>query len=1005
MSNNNTTPRSSIDNNIYGARLNQTSLKSEHADAPPLLIATNNISYSRPLARERPYARNETANSSNSSSRPPSIRSATSFGRPLGRFVTGQHARHQSTYSNFSTMSETALPWTTKDIGFNAISGVLNDPAKPKDLTKPSKGDIPPVTHASISRIKPSNFEAYLNHIGPAFERYHYNKLQNPPHHNNPNTEIAEEEEAALISPQFPFGKHQPRRTTRNPYSLPQHILSSESLLDDDESSKTPPRDLPMLENVPSIFFEPDFLLENPQVFDTVCEGADIVGNTGPNPPTSTNSILQEKLSYYLDTVEVHLLREIENRSSSFFEALSNLQALHQQTLDCVSQIHTIRQKMKQIQDTECKDGLEIIRLQVRKRNLEKLYRVTKTVRDIRATQPMIQALLGKGDYFAALDLIEETKLVLNNNRKSQSQDDEVDLSSIKALANFSAQLDEMQKAVGVMTQHDFLSTLLSDFTFILENIDLERAKQSLLNTNAQVMQPDLQKEKDLRDKLRPIVMGLLRTEMLLSTLREYREQLMIEIKDIIRKRYPASVLSQSTISSQEEQINSQLSKQLKAMPFSAFFDMLLDMFSALMKAIERTSIYHQLIASIASDQPEIEKESADILFSVADLAHVRCGKLIGFRNDQNALLNPTDFYRFSNVIRTFVVQCESMCKRTCFGLRGTMTTQQKAFIEHFHMERVKQEAQLIENEQWVASEVPSDFQSIVDNICDGHIASHLNELTSRSSQKGEKPTKHLVLDGYSFYVVGCSLLILKMFEDYLKCALNLDNPTLTIEIVHRLIEMLKLFNSRVCQVILGAGAMRSAGLKNITAKHLALASQSLAVMITLIPKLKHYVAHQLLTKSLSDPLLSEFDHAVEDYRNHQGEIHSKLVAIMNERFAAHAKAMQAIDWDQEAMETGKHANIYMETLVTETVRLHKVLSKYLPERDLKSVMSQVFQSFTTRLSVQITNTVIKTEKGKERLKRDVLFFNDRLRSLPQVDPPSHATIEAMDTLVVQDKA
>ena len=67
--------------------------------------------------------------------------------------------------------------------------------------------------------------------------------------------------------------------------------------------------------------------------------------------------------------------------------------------------------------------------------------------------------------------------------------------------------------------------------------------------------------------------------------------------------------------------------------------------------------------------------------------------------------------------------------------------------------------------------------------------------------------------------------------------------------------------------------------------------------------------------------------------------------------------------------------------------------------------MSQVFQSFTTRLSVQITNTVIKTEKGKERLKRDVLFFNDRLRSLPQVDPPSHATIEAMDTLVVQDKA
>ena len=30
-----------------------------------------------------------------------------------------------------------------------------------------------------------------------------------------------------------------------------------------------------------------------------------------------------------------------------------------------------------------------------------------------------------------------------------------------------------------------------------------------------------------------------------------------------------------------------------------------------------------------------------------------------------------------------------------------------------------------------------------------------------------------------------------------------------------------QLFNSKSCQMILGAGAMRSAGLKNITAKHI----------------------------------------------------------------------------------------------------------------------------------------------------------------------------------------
>lgn len=114
----------------------------------------------------------------------------------------------------------------------------------------------------------------------------------------------------------------------------------------------------------------------------------------------------------------------------------------------------------------------------------------------------------------------------------------------------------------------------------------------------------------------------------------------------------------------------------------------------------------------------------------------------------------------------------------------------------------------------------------------------------------------------------------------------------------------------------------------------IALASQSLAVMIALIPKLKDCIGRQLPAKQATS--LNEFDRIVKDYQNHQSEIHAKLVAIMNERFTAHVKAMQSIKWDEEELQTGKNANMYMETLVTETVRLHKVLAKYLPVHDLK---------------------------------------------------------------------
>lgn len=433
---------------------------------------------------------------------------------------------------------------------FACSTGVLNDPAK-RNLTsiKPSKADVPPVPHASIPNVKPSDFDAYLDHIRPVFDRYKQNKLA--------------EDEANATSPTIsPFGSlhnmldsvdesslpvHQ-RRSTRNPYALPiQQIMSSESLVLEgnvDDRSSAAPRELPMLENVPSIFFEPEFHLEDPCTFDAVCEGADIVGNSGPNPPLSTNSILQEKLSYYLDTVEVHLIREIENRSSSFFEALSNLQSLHQETLDCVSQIHSIRQKMKEIQASKCNEGLEIVRLQVRRRNLLRLQEAIQIVKEIQSVQPTIQVLLGQGDYFAALDLIEETRAILNN--EDGKGTDVIDLKAVRALVNFSTQLHEMYKAVAVMMQHDFLSIMLSDLSYRIESMDQKAAKAELLEQSAKTagqQQADIPElnmsdaaQNELKERLEPSTLGLVRTDMLATALQGFRERILTEIKEIVRK-------------------------------------------------------------------------------------------------------------------------------------------------------------------------------------------------------------------------------------------------------------------------------------------------------------------------------------------------------------------------------------------------------------------------------------------------------------------------------------
>lgn len=68
---------------------------------------------------------------------------------------------------------------------------------------------------------------------------------------------------------------------------------------------------------------------------------------------------------------------------------------------------------------------------------------------------------------------------------------------------------------------------------------------------------------------------------------------------------------------------------------------------------------------------------------------------------------------------------------------------------------------------------------------------------------------------------MSATLEVLVLLVDYLKIVMNLE--MLTTETMSRVIELLKSFNSRTCQVVLGAGAMRSAGLKNITARHLGM--------------------------------------------------------------------------------------------------------------------------------------------------------------------------------------
>ncbi|KAF9584918.1 hypothetical protein BGW38_004669 [Lunasporangiospora selenospora] len=1123
-------------------------------------------------------------------------------------FRPGHGLRRDSTASNFSTLSEVSQPWTRADIGFNAISGVLNNPNKrPSATPKPTKTDIPPVAPVAIRKVKLSEFDSYIKHITPVFERYQNNRAG----YKHP-------EGASAHSPRSPFSssfeslasQFQPdlmdpslaqqssntvdrTESARNPYSIPDLPEINEPV-----PLKPVAPDVPSLKTVPAIFFDPNFNFENPRTFDLVCEQT---GNSSDSKNNTnsivSNSILQEKLSHYLDTVEIHLMTEISRRSNSFFEALSNLQALHSQTLDCVSQIHVLRAQLARIDHTQSKQGLEVVRLKRRRRNLGLLYNGIRMVKEIRSTQPMIQILLGKTNYFGALDLIDGAQQVLIDGDMKHLESLEgfdpdislvpssaivpvrhsLDIRGVHALVHFGGQLTEMRKMIGKMMEQDLLNLLLNDFRLRIGKLDVTTLLTDLGRvdtSNTKFTKPSfnrginplltaqVEQESELQAKMLPLIQGLLRASRAGVALQSYREQILQEIKNIIKSQYPPPDLknsgSDAPLSAKKRDQMAALTNQLRAMDPVTFYRMLSFIYAFLLGAFQRIALYHQLLLksirkaeslgtgeliivdsssdsdsiqesisiremrdgeadngvfkenggeneddehgddgglsdsenqgfSLGSSTPsstphqqrhrssragqertspkayhsgstplthglsslqleegdghlsanaitqlfrQLETESEEILFAVADLAHSRCAKLMGMRSEQSAKLLPAEVYKLLQLTWSF----------------------SKAFLLQFHMEKTSQLALAVGEDQWIQVEVPWSSQSTANEIIaistlslqearnkdftmvfnvltlaappqastglDDHDQFMSTRLKSKGTTSSLNPkaetelpasTRVLSVKDEVFFVVGCTLILLDVLAEYLDILNNIS--ALTTDVMQRVIELLKLFNSRTCQVILGAGAMRSAGLKNITAKHLALASQSLSVFATLIPYIKDWIRSKMTDKQMV--MLTEFDRILRDFQEHQNEIHSKLVAIMTERLALHVRSMTnpaVVDYDalnkpaQQLANGGGNVHAFMDGLVKDAITLHKVLSRFLPAASMRKVIDEVLQIFTTRLEEEIQNLPITTPLGKTRLQADMAYFSQKLGPLDANGIVGSRLMKQVKELVLSDK-
>uniref|UniRef100_A0A8C5B4E1 Vacuolar protein sorting-associated protein 54 n=1 Tax=Gadus morhua TaxID=8049 RepID=A0A8C5B4E1_GADMO len=799
------------------------------------------------------------------------------------------------------------------------------------------------------------------------------------------------------------------------------------------------------LEQVPKIFMRPEFALEDSATFNAVLPWSHFnsAGGCKSSRDMASSRLLQEKLSHYLDVVEVSIARQISLRSEAFFHAMSSQHELQDRLRSTQGAVAVLRGRTATMERVMCRGPLSLLRTALERGNCARLYDKLKLMAAVHQTQPTVQLLLATSEFVGALELIATTKEVLQQ-----------ELQGIHSFRHLGSQLCELEKLIDKMMVEDFSMYTRSD-----------------LNRSLREEPHVLEKE-----RLESLVFGLLRQRKL-DFLDIYNEEMIQAAKGIVTQCVVDSVPAEALCVCLRR-----LADQMRLMTFLQWFDLLQSVFSSFLLFLQRVKATLSVIRNVvlealdsnqksrllaeqttapaachasppphqshpgeaelayltheglfisdalsdaqrahgavgpdraSSDSASGTTESSsgrdqgflaaggadmmpselelgrvanniqELLYAASDLSHDRCVKVLMARAKDGSLerLSPGEFVGLSQAVEAFARSTEDLCCRRSVSLRGALQSQANRFVHRFHEERKTKLSLLLDNERWKQAEVPVEFQHLVDSIADGRIA--LPERKPPGNAEERKPGDFLLVDGQKYAVVGTVLLLIRIFLEYCQC-IN-DIPSITTDLLSRLADLLKHFNSRSCQLVLGAGALQVVGLKTITTKNLALASRCLQLVVHYIPLIRTHFETKLQPKQYS--VLRHFDHITKDYNDHIAEISAKLVAIMDSLFEKVLSKYEV---------KAPMPSACFRHVCKQVSKMHEAISELLPEQQTQTLFWRINGSFKMHLKRQLARLGVVNDGGPQHglVMVDVAFYTENLLSL--------RTLENMDLSMVE---
>ena len=444
---------------------------------------------------------------------------------------------------------------------------------------------------------------------------------------------------------------------------------------------------------VPEVCFRADFSLADPETFDVF---------SPPGAPAA-GMVMVEKLTHYLDQVELTLLGEVATRSEGFFEALQSYHALKREVGAGVAAIETLRGRLRALEANLVHKSLRLPRLVRQRKNLEAVETRVRLLHAVWRTQPTIQQLLGAGDFPGALELIASSQQLLDT-----------DLAGVASLAHLSSSLRETKASIQRPMNRDLLQVAPATFGRRPARRPRRGARR----------RPHRQARADRHRLLRLGVLHDGLTELLEQQKKDVRALVKRTVREGLRdvddrkkvaaaaaaapsappppppppcrRRSPVSVApaadeaAAAEPAAAEEPPPRSVKAQLAELGADEFEGVMAVVSEPLLVVLRRAAAIHAALqracAAAAADgtaykalddsgdasvpyHARIEGQSAEMLHAVCELAHERYARVLKTRRDAHARLPLGEFVRVTKTAVEFVRDVQHLAGRACVAL------------------------------------------------------------------------------------------------------------------------------------------------------------------------------------------------------------------------------------------------------------------------------------------------------------------------------------------------